>query len=143
MNIFFDTSSFSKLYHEEEGTKELLDFLSKNPNYKIYLAEITMVEIYSAILKKVRIGHLSMTQAQNFLLVINDDFKRCHFIPTDTQLLIEAQNLIVKYGIKGLRSLDAIQLASTTKMKSSLDFALTGDFLLRKFLTEEGIDSEF
>lgn len=143
MNIFFDTSSFSKLYHIEEGTKELLDFLNKNPDYKIYLSELTKVEIYSAILKKVRIGHLTLTQAEFFLAVIDSDFKRAHFISVDSLLLNESQKLVVKYGLRGLRSLDAIQLASAINIKSSIDIALTGDILLKQFLVEEGINCNF
>ena len=143
MNIFFDTSSLFKLYHEEEGTDQLLDFLNNNPGYKIYLSELTLVEIYSAILKKVRIGHLSLAQAKIFFAVLDSDFKKFLFVSIDSPLIKNSQQLVVKYGAKGLRSLDAIQLASAINIKSLIDLALTGDMLLKQFLIDEGINCDF
>ncbi len=143
MNIFFDTSSLFKLYHDEGDTKQLLEFLNKTPDYKIYLSELTLVEIYSAIMKKVRIGHLSLSEAERFLAVIDDDAKYFNFVQINTPLLNAAQKLVVKYGVNGLRSLDAIQLASAISIKSNLDITLTGDVLLKRFLSIEGLNCEF
>jgi len=44
MKVFFDTSSLFKLYHNESGTQELMDFLNTNSIEEIYLAEIAKVE---------------------------------------------------------------------------------------------------
>ncbi len=51
MNIFLDTSSLLKLYHKEQGTEELLEFVSENVE-NIYLSEIAKIEFNSAIWKK-------------------------------------------------------------------------------------------
>jgi uncharacterized protein len=143
VNIFFDTSTLVKLYHKEGDTKKYLDFLTKNPDYEIYLSELALVEIYSAIMKKVRIKHLSLTQAEHFLAVIDDDVKDFHFVQINVPLLNIAQKLVVKYGVQGLRSLDAIQLASAISIKSNLDVALTGDILLKQLLSKEGLNCDF
>lgn len=103
MNIFFDTSSLISLYHIEKDTEKLLFFLDKNPGHKIFLSEITLVESYSAILKKVRI----------------------------------------KYGVRGLRTMDAIQPASAIFVKNTIDSVLTGDMLLKQFFAEKGFKCEF
>lgn len=143
MNIFFDTSALLKLYHAETGTDQLLEFLSKNPNYVIYISELTLVEVYSAILKKVRMGHLSSDESKRFLTVIDNDVKEFLLIPLNLTLVLQAQQLITKYGLKGLRSLDAIQLASATTIKSSINLVLTGDIKLKSAFEEEGFNCDF
>lgn len=137
MNIFFDTSSLFKLYHKEAGTDILLEFLDKTPNYNIYLSELTLVEIYSAILKKVRMGHLSKEESQRFLALIDRDIKEYLFVPLNLSILHQSQQLILDYGLKGLRSLDAIQLASAITVKSSIDLVLTGDNTLKSIFIAE------
>jgi predicted nucleic acid-binding protein len=143
VNIFFDTSSFFKLYHQEIGTEQLLNFLNQNPDHKIFISQLTLVEMYSALSKKVRIGHLSSEQMKNFLIVLDSDFKKCTIVNIDSSVIEKAQQLVIQFGLKGLRSLDAIQLASAIKIKSLVDVALTGDNLLKKMLIEEGINCDF
>jgi len=143
VNIFFDTSSLISLYHQEKETNKILGFLADNPGYNIYLSELTLVESYSAILKKVRIQHLTLAEAKKFLRVLDNDFKRFSFIPLDLSVLTSSQQLLVRYGLKGLRSLDAIQLASVISVKANIDLALTGDITLKQILTEEGFNCEY
>ncbi len=99
--------------------------------------------MYSALSKKVRIGHLSSEQMENFLVVLDNDFKKCTIVNIDSSVIKKAQQLVVQFGLKGLRSLDAIQLASAIKIKSLVDIALTGDNLLKQMLIEEGINCDF
>jgi uncharacterized protein len=143
VNVFFDTSSLFKLYHEEDDTGRLIEFLNRNPNHKIFISQLTLVEMYSALLKKVRIGHLALAQTEKFFTVLDCDFKKFSLVPIDLSIISDAQQLVVKYGLKGLRSLDAIQLASAINVKSLIDIALTGDILLKQLLIEEGINCEF
>ena len=143
MNIFFDTSSLFKLYHYEIGSSQLIKLLNKYPNYNIYLSEITLVEIYSAVLKKVRTGDLSLEDSTEFLIVVDQDFNNSSFIKLDFKLLQTSQQLIIKYGLKGLRSLDSIQLASAIAVKSSVDLVLTSDSTLKSIFIEEGFNCEY
>ncbi|MCI0513025.1 hypothetical protein L0128_07440 [candidate division KSB1 bacterium] len=56
------------------------------------------------------------------------------------QKLIEsAQELLMKYGSKGLRTLDALQLASALTLKFQDSVFLTADELLKALLIEEGL----
>jgi uncharacterized protein len=142
VNIFFDTSSLISLYHEEKETAKLLSFLASNRGYKVFLSEITIVEAYSAILKKVRIQHLSFNEAETFLKVLEGDFKQFSFIKLDASILHTSQSLLLKYVNDGLRSLDAIQLASAINIKSSIDKVLTGDIKLKQILAKEGFDCD-
>jgi hypothetical protein len=50
-----------------------------------------------------------------------------------------SQKLIEKCGIKGLRSLDAIQFASAYTVREAIDFAISDDKMLNMFLLSEGI----
>ncbi|HEY4197936.1 MAG TPA: type II toxin-antitoxin system VapC family toxin [Mucilaginibacter sp.] len=143
MNIFFDTSSLFKLYHEEEDTAKLLNFLNVHPDNKIFISQLTLVEMYSALLKKVRIGHLSSSDMKAFLVVLGIDLKKFPLVQIDSSLIAKAQELVIKYGLSGLHSLDAIQLASAISIKSLIDVAFTGDILLKRFFTEEGINCDF
>lgn len=102
MNIFFDTSSLFKLYHEEAGTDRLILFLEENPDYKIFISQLTFVEIYSALLKKVRIGHLRKSQMEKFLGVIDSDLKKVTAIPVDLSIINSAKNLVIRFGAQGL-----------------------------------------
>ncbi|AMR30330.1 hypothetical protein A0256_02305 [Mucilaginibacter sp. PAMC 26640] len=143
MNVFFDTSSLTKLYHQEDDTNKLLNFLNANPGFGIYISELTTVEIYSAIFKKVRMGHLVLPEAEMFLSLVDKDFKNFNIIEIDTLLLKQAQRLVAKYGTRGLRTLDAIQLASAISQKQIIHLALTGDILLKQLLIAENFNCDF
>lgn len=67
------------------------------------------------------------------------DEKNYHFILINSEIINESQRLIAKYGIDGLRALDAIQLASACSISKNIDFALTADKLLNKFFVAENI----
>jgi hypothetical protein len=54
-------------------------------------------------------------------------------------LILHAKNLVTKYGVQGLRTLDSIQLASVVSVKFDVSFAVTADNLLRTFIKLEGI----
>ncbi|RLC11637.1 MAG: hypothetical protein DRI57_18650 [Deltaproteobacteria bacterium] len=55
--FFFDTSALIKLYHEENGTDQLSDLISSE-NPIIVISDLTMVEMISALAKKVRTGEI-------------------------------------------------------------------------------------
>lgn len=53
MNLFIDTGALVKLYHQEEGTASLLNFLSEfSGNLVLTVSDLTIIEFYSAILKR-------------------------------------------------------------------------------------------
>ena len=59
MNLVFDTSALFKLYHQEEGTKELIGFFTSNSIDSIYVSEITGIEFSSAVWEKCRKREIS------------------------------------------------------------------------------------
>ncbi len=55
MNLFFDTSALVKLYHKEDGSDYLADFLNQNKDdLVITISDISKIEFHSAFLKRVR-----------------------------------------------------------------------------------------
>jgi predicted nucleic acid-binding protein len=98
------------------------------------------VEIYSAIYKKVRTKELSDSQAHDFIEVVKNDLNNISIIIIDKLIINNPQKLLSKYGKIGLRTLDAIQLASIISVKSIIDAAFTNDLLLKEIFIKEGIN---
>ncbi len=110
---FCDTSVIIKLYHDEVGS-EWMETLFNEPNATIIISELTLVELYSAVLKKVRTQEITGNAHEE---AIKNFEKDCHerFIVTllDSRVVKKAQELLKKYGDeKSIRTLDAIQLAA-------------------------------
>lgn len=142
MNVFLDTSILFKLYHEEEGTEEIDQFLEKEEVERIYISEIAEVEFYSAASKKLRTGELSLQQIDGLMNLFEQDHENYTIIRIDSPLIKTAKLLIRKYIDQGLRTLDSIQLASVIKEKDKLSMAKTSDARLREIIRLEGIKTE-
>jgi uncharacterized protein len=142
MKIFLDTSSLIKLYHGEVGTDVLDKIFEDNVVEVIFLSDITKVEFSSAIWKKVRTKDLTSDEATGIIDSFCDDYNKFTFVDVDSELISIAKNLISKYGLKGLRTLDSFQLASIIKVKTGLSFALTADDLLKSLIELEGINTK-
>jgi predicted nucleic acid-binding protein len=75
----------------------------------IFIAEITTVEITSAIVRRRKGGSLSVIDATNALTQFDADLRNEYFVlEINSTILTEARKLVGNYN---LRSLDAIQLA--------------------------------
>ena len=121
MKIFMDTSSLFKLYHTEEGTTELDNFLSQNKIIAIYLSELTSIEFASTVWKKARKKNISILEAQVVTESFERDLPKYTFINLNTVIVDKARDLIATYGFRGLRSLDSIQLATAVMLRNKSD----------------------
>jgi len=142
MKIFLDSSSLIKLYHSEIGTEYLDKIFEDHTIEEIFLSDIAKVEFTSAIWKKVRTKDLTDKEADFIIESYINDYDNYTFVELDDELVLLARDLILKYGIKGLRTLDSIQLASIIIIKSELAFAVTADDLLKSFIKSEGIETK-
>lgn len=142
MKIFLDTSSLIKLYHSEVGTDILDKIFEDNVVEVIFLSDIAKVEFSSAIWKKVRTKDLTSDEATGIIDSFCDDYNKFTFVDVDSELISIARDLISKYGLKGLRTLDSFQLASIIKVKTGLFFAVTADDLLKSLIDLEGINTK-
>ena len=139
MNLFFDTSSLFKLYHQEEGTKELVDFFKSNQIDSIYLSEITRIEFSSAVWKKCRKMEISEEIANLLIEKFESDSENYQFVNQSDKLIWLAKNLVNKHWKTGLRTLDSIQLASVLTVKE-IDYFFTSDRILAEIAINEGLN---
>ena len=143
MKIFLDTSSLFKLYHQEEGTKELEAIFTKVKITHIFLSEISKVEFTSTIWKKVRTKEITELEARETLTLFENDFSKYNFVATDSLIIEQARNLTTQYGLEGLRTLDSIQLSTCIELENQVDVFLTADKLLKKLIKLEGLATDF
>ncbi|WP_353481180.1 type II toxin-antitoxin system VapC family toxin [Haliscomenobacter sp.] len=141
MRIFLDTSTLFKLYHRESGTVELEVLFTTEKITTIFLSEITKIEFASSIWKKVRMGDVSLLEASMTLRLFENDFGKYTFITLDSIVIEQARILSSKYGTKGLRTLDGIQLSTAVLLSKQSDLFLTADKLLNTFFEEEGLQT--
>jgi predicted nucleic acid-binding protein len=139
LKIFLDTSSIIKLYYKEEGTLNLDKLFTDNDITEIFISEITKIEFFSAIYKKLRTNDLRLQNVKDILNAFVTDEHKYSLILLDSKIINSSQHLIEKYGIKGLRSLDSIQLSSACSVGNHIDMAISNDKLLNLFLLSEGI----
>ncbi len=111
MSVFFgDTSALAKRYVTETGSAWLRAIINPKTGSRVYIAQITIVEIVSAITRKERGGHLSASDAQTAINTFEQDYLReFSIVPLTTNLVDEAKNLAKKYALRGY---DAVQFAT-------------------------------
>lgn len=136
-SVFLDTSSLLKLYHEEEGSEEVIALIEEME--KIFLCDIAMVEFSSAVWKNIRSGALKKDAGQLLIDYFYKDRALFNWIPLDDSLIEDAFDLLNQYGGGGLRSLDSLQLAAARKVREEVNLFHTSDNLLFFFLRQEGL----
>ena len=111
MSVFFcDTSGLVKRDVSERGSTWLTSQIDPANGSRVYISQITIVEVVSAITRKERGNHLSANDAAAALQTFETN---CLFefsiVPLSTSLVNEAVTLARKYALRGY---DAVQLAS-------------------------------
>lgn len=137
MKLFLDTSTLFKLYHHELGTQDMDNVFSENDVTDVFISSITKVEFISAIYKKVRMQELNLNDAGQIISLFDNDSKKYVIIPVTNIAIENAKLLILKYGQDGLRTLDAIQLASAIEVRELVDKYFTSDKLLFTLFEKE------
>ena len=137
MIAFLDTSTLVKLYHEEESSFEVEKAISMVG--EIYLSGIAELEFSSTIWKKVRTNELDKADASTVIEAFEDDFSKYSWVEIDSESIQSSKNLLMRYGQKGLRTLDSIQLSSAVSLRNTNCQFITFDLRLRNFFQEEGL----
>lgn len=130
MNLFLDTSSLLKIYHREQDTDEILKLISENAK-NIYLSELAKIEFNSAVYKKVRQQHFTEEKALEMIAFFENDYRNFIWIAINNSIIENSKELIKKYGTKGLRSLDSIQLACAVSKRNEINQYKTSDNVLK------------
>jgi len=137
MIAFLDTSALVKLYHEEDSSFEVETAISKVE--EIYLSGIAELEFRSTIWKKVRTNELDRVSANTAIEAFEDDSNKYSWVEIDSESIQLSKKLLMRYGQKGLRTLDSIQLSSALALKNTDCQFITFDIRLRNFFQDEGL----
>ena len=138
MKAFFDTSTILKLYNEEEGSDELEIYFNNNIDIAI-LSELADLEFRSALMRKLRMGEIDEEIAINVISCFENDYDNFVWIKLKGEIIKSASTLLMKYGSKGLRYLDAIQLACALTLRDDECIFFTNDNILQEIFYEEGL----
>lgn len=142
MKLFLDTSSLFKLYHKEADTSVIASIFNAHSLTTVFLSELSKIEFSSIVWKKVRIREMHDSKAKEIIGHFELDLQKFTFIPIDNIIIEQAKNLIGKYGVSGLRTLDSLQLSTAVYLKNYADLFITFDKLLDSFFKQESLPNE-
>ncbi|MDQ3749623.1 MAG: type II toxin-antitoxin system VapC family toxin [Acidobacteriota bacterium] len=107
-NYFFDSSALAKRYLIEDGSL-WVETTTGNLAHNIFVANITVVEVSSALARRVRNGKLPATDAASANSALSTDFAVQYLVNDISPTVISiAVNLTTNHGLRGY---DAVQLA--------------------------------
>jgi len=119
VNYFFDSSALIKLYHPELGSERVTAMFG-GPDRRIIISRLTGVELHSALALKTRTGHLDSERSAALRIRFLDDVASggIALVAVSEFHYPAAERLIIRYGDrKGLRTLDALQLAVALELQ--------------------------
>lgn len=139
MRIYFDTSSLFKLYHQEDGTEPLLEYMNQSKPDQLVISNLALLEFSSVVWRKVRKGDLKEEIAQKLLHFFSQDCMSFEVINISDEIMLKAHTLLGKYGKSGLRALDSLQLSTACMVGVGADVFLCHDKLLNGFMKLEDL----
>ncbi len=114
--FFSDTSALVKRYVTETGSAWLTATIHPNSGQRIYIAQITIVEIAATITRREKIGSTSASDAQTALNQFEKDWKtEITIIDLSAHLVNQAVLLTRKHALRGY---DAVQLATALEVQN-------------------------
>ena len=115
MSIYFlDSSAIVKRYISETGTAWILNLHKPSAQNVIYIAQITGVEVVSAISRRLRGNKLTQKSADRAIFRFKRDFaNKLRIIRLNDQIISETMQLSEKHFLRGY---DAVQLAIANEL---------------------------
>ncbi len=114
--FFFDSSAITKKYVREIGTAWIMNFFRPKASNRIYIAEIALVEVISALTRR----HRGKTISTADFTKVSNRFRRHFagkFFKTEINLPVIEQAAALA-ETHALRGYDAVQLASAVNLHS-------------------------
>lgn len=111
-SFFVDTSSLVRFYYPEQDSDKIEKLLLR-ADY-IYISSLTVVEMASALSKKVRTEDLEKEQEAIIWNTFLDDLQtgQIELITLDDRHYFKASDLIRDFGVNyGIKTLDSLQLS--------------------------------
>jgi len=111
---FVDTSAIGKRYLVEIGSTWIESIAQPSSGNRIVISDLTEVEVWSAIERKLREARISLSDATRFQNEFMVDVKNQYITVAVSELVRKrARDLLSTYP---LRAMDAIQLASALEI---------------------------
>jgi predicted nucleic acid-binding protein len=118
MVYYADTSVLAKRHLEETGREWVRSLTQPAANNTIFTAQISMVELYSALNRQLRKASISQLRYARLSSVINHIWTSQYLIvATTTHVLESARQLVERHPLKAY---DAVQLASAIETRQKL-----------------------
>lgn len=115
---FFDSSAVVKRYVGETGSKWIINLMRPAAASNIYLANITSVEVISAVARRTRSGSIDSNQeAKATRRFLRDVASRFNILRINDVVISSAVNLAQRHGLRGY---DAVQLATALELHNRL-----------------------
>lgn len=100
--LFFDSSGLVKRYIAETGTAWVIGLLRPVAANNIFIANITGIEVASAIARRLKIGGISQATAKKALNRFKRDFAKRFIVADLTPQTVEQGILLAEnYGLRG------------------------------------------
>ena len=128
---FFDTSALIKYYHDELGRQKVVDLVD-NPNNRIFISRLGLIEWHSAFFRLMRMNAFTHDEFQTIRTRFLSDIRQRKFLiqPFERTHQNQAIRLLARYAsTESLRTLDALQLAIALHVNSHtpLDYFVCAD----------------
>lgn len=112
-SYFLDSSALAKRYVVETGSRWVRQLTAPRSSNIVKVANLTLVEVISALYRRFRTNALSLAQVQKIERRFRREFRQ-YFRPVivNSTLLDQASQLVARHS---LRAYDAVQLATALK----------------------------
>jgi uncharacterized protein len=109
MKLFINTSALIKFFHQEQGSKRMVELMSSDIN-EIWISELAVIEFKSALFRLFRNNEINEEDLNSAIQGFDEYLKSLNIEPLRRAIVIEAELLIKNYGKNfGIRTLDALQ----------------------------------
>ena len=138
---FFDTSAIVKRYHREDGSG-FIDRLFAEADAEFVISDISIIEFYSALSMKVRVGEINEENFMSLRKLFSQDIKGGLYEVAEfaNAEKLESTRLLLKYAKNhSLKTLDAIQLSVVKSVnESEIKAVVCADEKFCKIIALEG-----
>lgn len=138
--LFADTSALIKLYRTEPDSAAVQACVTEDDD--LIISQLALLEFRSAFAVHVRMRLLSSGDASTYVAAFLGTLSRYEVVDLEPAIAARASLLLDAYAVShGLRSLDAIQLASALAANAAqpLDALLTTDQAMATIAVTEGL----
>jgi len=111
-SVYVDTSALVKFYYPEQGSDSVEEALLGAD--RVYISHLTMVEVASALMQKIRTGDLTKRSETMIWTAFQDDMNagKVELVHLHDRHYRKAADVIREYGkAHGIKTLDALHLS--------------------------------